>query len=692
MIILLFLPIGFFLFLNSYLRNLFVAIFIFLGGSFYCLIYQKIFLDYNKITSKIFVVASGKVESIDNYQNNLNSTAGIKFILKDIALEKSPYKSKEKNSDNKKDLPKKSSNKKLNISQSKIIKDFINIDNYQEVDRPFQDLTKNYQVINWQKIGDKSFYPKPPPKLSFIARNNFIKNEIAVNDIIRFKVMIENDYQKEFPDDFDLNIYNETKKIGGFGIAIGDIEIVEKAKISNLDSWFLNLRAKISKKIINALPQNQSAIALALLVGDKSKISDENLEDIRNSGLAHLISISGFHMSLAGAIFFFLSRFLLSRNENLTLKYDIKKFAGIISLLACYFYFKISGSLIPTQRAFLAIIFVFLAFLFSEKVNLLRILAIIALIITLINPYNTSSIGFQLSFIAVLTIITVCTPSHSNYNPSFLGKSLVYGKNILISSAIIQIITLPFLLHSFGKFSLFSPLANLLAIPLTSFIIMPLGFLSFFLMPIGLEKFSLILMGQAIECIIYIAHFFANLKYSYFTAEKISGISLAICFFGVLLFVQKVRFLKVIGLIVFIIPLFFVGQKSKYNIAFDNEQKFFVIYDKEEGLRFSKKIRKSKQRDRWLEYFNEDDFKYLDNCKESCLINLKNKIFYIITNRNKISDICKTKNYDLIVNLNENYKLPDCIKTKKIDNIDFYHKGGHFIKIINDKLQIDYTK
>jgi len=675
---------GFYIFYNSYVRNIYAILAIIIIGSFYCFFYGKLFVNHNEINSRIYVIAQGKVESLKNYKNSKNNTAGIKVTLSDISFENSPYVSS-----------KKRRSLAPEVTKKKIIKYFANVDGYQELDRGNIDLQRQYQQINWQKADGRLLYPNPPQKISFIIRNNYIKDKIDINDIIRFKSMISNDYQKELPSDFDLDTYNKMKKIGGFGFAISNVEIIKKSQIDNINSWFLNLRSKISQRIINILPKEQSSIALALLVGDKSYISKDDLAHIRNSGLAHLLSISGFHMALAGAIFFTTIRFLLSRNEYLTLKFNIKKLSAILALIACFFYLNISGSLIPAQRAFLIIILAFLAFLFSEKINLIRSLAIIAIIMTLINPYNASSIGFQLSFIAVLTIITICRTNNS-YTKSFGAKAALYSKNILITSAIIQILTMPFLLHAFGKFSILSPLANILAIPLTSFIIMPIGFLSLFLMPLNLDKFTLPIMGQGINCINYIASTISNIDYSYITTPKLSGIALLISFIGIILISLKSRLLKLIGIILFTAPLLTVISDKQYDISFDNEQKFFATYDKENGLIFSKKIRQSKQKDKWLEYFQEDNFKYRQDCKSSCIIEVKGKKFYIITARSKISEICQEKNYDVIVNLNPKYKLPICIKNKKyikkIDNIDFYQKGGHFINITNNKILIDYTR
>lgn len=683
-IILLFLAIiNFLFFKNQQLRILPQMTIIFVMSFAYILIYDYLFVNHNPIYGSIYAELTGKIIEIKRFEGSRNQ--GYSAILEDVKISKII-----RNSSNNKKTTKKQITK---YTTDKIKKDFINVKNNLEIDRKFVDQSNNYQFIDWQRDKNGYFYPNPPKKIKVIINDRIIEEKLAVNDIIKFKAFIENDYQKEFPDDFDFAIFNKLHKIGGIAIATSDFEILSKNQINDFTSLIANLRSKIAKRITDSILDNDnSAIALALLVGNKNNISDQNLEAIRNSGLAHLLSISGFHMALAGSIFFLATLFIISRNENLMLNYDVRKISGIFAIFACFFYLKISGDLVPAKRAFMTIFLGFCASLFFEKANLIRLLSIIALLIVAINPYQVTSVGFQLSFLAVLIIISLqkSLSNQKNLDQNLLSKSILYFRNIIIISLAIQIFTMPFLLYAFGKFSILSPIANLLAIPVASFITMPFGFLSFFLMPFGIEKIALYPMELSIELILAIVYFINNFNYSYLELTKISGFSLFIAFIAIILVISSENKIKYVGFVVFLIAIFNSFNNKKYDIAFDNEQKFFVIYNKN-GLFFSKKIRPSKHRDKWLEYFDEDEFKYLDECN-NCSMEIKNKKFLIITNRANIDELCQDKDFDLIVNLSKKYKLPDCFNEDKIiNNDDFLNKGGHFIKIINDKIIIDST-
>ena len=400
------------------------------------------------------------------------------------------------------------------------------------------------------------------------------------------------------------------------------------------------------------------------------------LEKIRISGLAHLLSISGFHLSLAGTIFFITVRFLLSRSEYLALNFDIKKFAAIAAIIATYFYLKIAGSPIPAQRAFLMIFLVFLALIFHEKINAKRSIMACALILIIYNPYVIFNIGFQLSFIAVLVLAVF----YSEFKYQISPKILHYFYEIILLSILIQIISLPFILHSFGNVAWLGFISNILAIPLGSFVIMPLGFLALFLMPLNLEKYVLLGMEKGILLLEKIINFVNEISYANFASPHLSSFGLVIATVGIILILFHKNHLRCYGIILFLLSFSELQISKKPDLIFEKEQKFFAIYDEKNGLFFSKKLRESRQRKSWMKHFGEDKFKVVNFCeKNKCEFEQKGKKILVILKRSKISEICKNE-FDLAVNLTAKYELPKCVKAKdKIDNSDFYLKEAREI-------------
>ncbi len=701
-------------FLNrySFYGFIFLGCLLFLAGSFYGFFYQKFFLNYTKITGKIYVEGTGKIAAVQKFVNPINGVNGARILVVEPKLYKAEFdekqkklkKKKSKKHKSKKAQKKKNSDQEIEIktiekasqiavkkkikkakkiSAKTIEKSFVNVAGYQEIDRQFLDYSKNYQQVQWLKIGDRQVFPQAPPKISL----NVVTNSelLKVNDVIAFKARLQPPTAQEFPDDFDFNLDAQSKKIGAYGFVIGTSKIVKESEISRLDDWFLFLREAIRSKIDKIIFGDEAAIALAFLIGDQSQISKNMMDKIRYSGLAHLLSISGFHLSLASAICFVVTRFLLSRSEYLALHFDLKKFAAIAAMIGTYFYLQIAASPLPAQRAFIMVFLALLALFVGEKTNAKRLVMTAALALILLNPYVVLNISFQLSFAAILILVQFEGLKKNDENSYFLRRFFGYFIQIIFLSIAIQIATAPFLLRAFGNLALLGFLANILAIPLAAFVLMPLAFAALFLMPFGLEKYIVMGFGKSILVIEKIATFVADLKLSNIANLTISPTGVVLAAAGLLIFCLLQTRLRFVGMVLFccsLVTIFFVARPD---ILFEKNQKFFAV-NTTEGLIFSKRLNPSKQRQLWMNKMNESEFKTLMShpqpdifCdKKRCKIT-KDKVFLVLLSRNRISEICRN-NFDVIVNLTSKYKLPNCISNNKIkiDNGDFYLKGGQF--------------
>ncbi len=623
------------------------------------------------------------------------------FIKKPRALY---VKAKSKIQKKKKKSTKARLKKPRKISEKYIEKNFLNLANYQEIDRLFLDSTKNYQHAQWEKKDEKYLFPNPPKKISVNLVKNF--QDFAVNDLIAARLMLHPPKGKEFSRDFDFKIDAKSKKIGAYGFVIGEAKILRKADISSFDEWFLFLRQKIKAKISAVLIDDEKAIALAFLIGDQNQISKDLMAKIRNCGLAHLLSISGFHLALAGTIFFAATRFILSRSEYLALNFDLKKIAAILALFATYFYLQLAASPLPAQRAFVMILFAFGALVAGEKLNSKRSVIFAAFALILLNPYALFNISFQLSFAAVMVLVAYYEYKKNllekKYSHHFLSRFFAYFLDIIFLSVLIQIATLPFLMHSFQSVALLGLTANIIAIPLTSFFIMPLGFGALFLMPFSLEKPILFLMGKGIFLLEKITIFIASINYSHLTSPQLPSVAVVIAAIGLLMICFHKNEIRYAGIIIFLLSFLTIFTDKKPAFLFEKNQKFFAIYSEKDGLIFSRNLKPSKQRQSWMKAMDEHNFQSLENfsdqwkkqqgifCDKKKYFIEKEKKILVLIGRNKISEICEN-NFDVIVNLTAKYALPACIAASKIkiDNLDFYKKGAHFFYLEKGKLRIE---
>ncbi|MBM5782670.1 MAG: ComEC/Rec2 family competence protein, partial [Pelagibacterales bacterium] len=542
-------------------------------------------------------------------------------------------------------------NKKLSKSKQKQIeKSFLNIKDYQEIDRCFLDISNSYQDVKWEKRGNKYLFPNPPNKISLISHVD--DKNLKAGDVIFMRALIDKPRQKEFINEFDYGFDAASKKIGGFGYIAGKVIVLKEEKISSFSSFFQSLRQEIGNKIASQIKGDEGAIAAALLIGNMDDISEDAMIDIRNSGLAHLLSISGLHMAIAAAIFFTSIRFLLSQSQYLALKFDIKKIAAIMAILSTYFYLHLSGSPVPAVRSFIVSTLVLLAIIFDKKIDAKRSIALACLILLIFNPYLLFSISFQLSFAAVLSLVAfhdfITKFKPENIHKSFFKRFLWYFSEIAFASIVVQIVTTPFLIYHFKNFSTYGLIANMLAIPLTSFFTMPLGFLSLILMPFGFENIVLKLEGYSISILLNIAKTVSSWKFSYFTTLRMPEVAFGFATFGFVINCIMNGKIKWLGGVIFVTTFLSFYFVQKPQVLFDSSQKFFAIYSKEDGLMFNKELRPSKKRDLWMQEFEQKEFKFFKgnykefiNCDDKkCVLEIENKKVLILLGRSKISELC----------------------------------------------------
>ena len=530
----------------------YLALIIFILGIFYSKFYIKHFAKNEVFEQKLYIKGEGKIVGLKEFYNPVTHYVGVNISLDNLTINKLSFQSNKidkvknkkvkKNEKKKKKVKKKSkksSEKKVKKSSQKIskkqiknqqvfakkiYKNYVNIVNYQEVDRHFVDFKKNNFSQNWIAKNNEFILENSPHKISLNLAKQSTK--FNVNDILKFNAVLEPLDFPDFKESFDLKFNARVRNIQAFGFFMGAPQIIKQNQINSVDSWFLNLREIIRKKILNNLSGDVANVSLALLIGEQKQISKNLLTAIRNSGLSHLLSISGFHLSLASAIFFVSIRWFLVRIEYFALRFDIKKFSAIFAIFASYFYLKIADAPLPAQRALIMVWMVMLSLLINRKFDGKRALFLALFLLVLFNPHNLFQISFLLSFLAILTMVCYVDYFREKFFPDanliledkfitgLLSKIKLYFCEIFIITAIIQIVTLPILMNSFQTFSFVGFFANLVAIPLVGFIIMPLGFLALFLMPISIENIPLFLMKYSIDFFIKTVEFFADFKFA----------------------------------------------------------------------------------------------------------------------------------------------------------------------------------
>jgi competence protein ComEC len=657
-------------------------ILIFLSGFLWAKFYDNQFIKAPIVKSNIYGQVEGEIESI-----KISKNGNKRIILSNLIISKTRFNKSAKKSQE--ELEIKTERKILKINKN-TKKSHLNILGYTKIDR---ELNKNHHKHSFKD----GILQNTPRKISLIIRGKYNQKDLEIGDLIRSKVLLQPIVKNSKIDSFDFEKYYYFRQIGAMGFVIGNIDILNnkqnekiyhKYKIK-IDNW----RYKSANRILNNFENKQNgAILNALLLGIRDFIEEDLMQNIRNSGLAHLLAISGLHLSLAGYIFFVFFRYSLTRSEYLTLRFNIKKLAAIFAILSSFSYLLITGIPIPALRAFFMVLVVFLAIIFDKNSNPLRSLAFAALIIMIINPSSIFEISFQMSFTAILALIAFYNfiSNKEDLEPASKGvikKLYHYFLSISTSSLVAQIALAPLIIYYFNNYAVFGILANLIAIPLTTFIIMPLAFIYLLFFNSILEPIIRYILDIALNNMVLISEFVANMRFSNLSISLISSNSLIIMVLGFLLLsLSQQKIFKYSGLSLIFLGAIIAYKTTLPDIIIDKNRQFIAFYLEDE-LFFSKKVRKSMRVRSLMQKMSAKEMKIISNLNnknikcsyELCKIKIKEKNILALLQRSKIEDVCR-EDYDILINLSK-YRLPKCTDYSKkiINNTDLKKYGSQYL-------------
>jgi competence protein ComEC len=343
---------------------------------------------------------------------------------------------------------------------------------------------------------------------------------LTAGDRIRAKAMLMPPPQPAAPGAYDFARHAWFDRLGAVGWTLGAVTTLPAVAPDGWgERWRLainDLRHRLTARILAVVPGDAGAVAAALLTGEQAAISKSMMEAYRDSGLAHILSISGLHMSLAAGLVFFVVRGALALWPAVALRFPIKKWAAALAILATWGYMLLAGAPVPAQRSFLMTGIVLLAVLIDRSALSLRLVAWAAVAVLLWEPEELIGPSFQMSFAAVVAMISayeVLTPRVASWraeHPGIPGAVAVYVVGVVASTLIAGTATAVYGVFHFNRFAVYSVAANALAVPVTGFWVMPWALLGFLLMPLGLESFALVPMGWGVEGVNRVAEWVAG--------------------------------------------------------------------------------------------------------------------------------------------------------------------------------------
>ncbi|WOI54141.1 ComEC/Rec2 family competence protein [Parvularcula sp. LCG005] len=327
------------------------------------------------------------------------------------------------------------------------------------------------------------------PHLIRVTRRGW-PGEARPGDLVSFRASLSPPPAPALPGGFDYGRQLFFERIGAVGFSVTPSRTMWRPERPPLAAHIDDLRTRIADRIIEKAGDRNGPVLAALVTGQRERIDPDIVDQLRDTGLAHLLAISGLHMGLVCGFIYFGVRTVLVRIEALALYYPVRKWAAVAALLGGTVYLSLSGGAWSAQRAYIMAVISFGAILFDRQAISLRNVAFVAIIILVMRPEAAMSAGFQMSFAAV----TALTATYLAWNHKgrrarrgLLSRAGLFLGGLSTTSLIAGLATTPFAIFHFHRVAHFGLPTNILVMPIVTTAVIPVAVLGLMAMPFGLD-------------------------------------------------------------------------------------------------------------------------------------------------------------------------------------------------------------
>lgn len=366
---------------------------------------------------------------------------------------------------------------------------------------------------------------------------------------------------------FDFNDYLKSNEIR-WSATVNSKNIAKIFDDESQINWAYLIRNELKKRIFSTFDSTSAGIMTALLTGDKSLVNEDTRRNFSLSGTAHLLAVSGLHVGIISFLIFTLLAFVSNQ-----------KLKTVITILCLTLFVYMTGWLDSAVRATIMISVYLITTNFEKKVNPLNSLSTAALLMFLINPDVVYSISFRMSLLSVAGIILFYDKFRNVISSSKdLGKirkfvidslSITFASSILIS---------PLVAYYFGIYSVVSPFANLLVVPIVM-LALSLGIIAllFSFISIQLATFYSVSTGFLINIADKFNEFAINYDFSYIEGSESIYLATAVSILILYIILSSSNKVRYFRILVSIILLGFIT----YNLSFINTNQEINISPRE---------------------------------------------------------------------------------------------------------------
>ena len=270
------------------------------------------------------------------------------------------------------------------------------------------------------------------------------------------------------------------------------------------------LRTRLGAHITQRIAGSAGGIASALATGDTGAITQTDADAMRAAGLAHLLSVSGLHITAVVTATMVIVLRLLALVPALALRVRLPLVAAGAGALAAIGYTLLTGAEVPTIRSCVAALLVLVGLALGREAMTLRLVAAGALVVVMVWPEAVAGPSFQLSFAAITAIMALhehpAMRAFAMPRDEGWWRRLARGGALLLATGVVvEAALMPIAAYHFHKAGLYGALANIVAIPWTTFVVMPLEVLALLLDAVGLGGPIWWLVAHAITALLWLA-------------------------------------------------------------------------------------------------------------------------------------------------------------------------------------------
>ncbi len=550
---------------------------------------------------------------------------------------------------------------------------------------------------------------RTPDRLTLRMRG--MQSEYWPGDWIKVRAKLSPPSPPATPGGFDFQRQAFFRGIGAVGFAFGRATVIASANDTNGEGGayiIARLRHHLTGLITTALPGPQGGLAAALMTGEKRAVDEKTVQNLRDSGLAHLLSISGLHVGLVAGFVFAALRFILALLPFVGLRYPIKKWAALAAILGAFCYALIAGATLPTQRAFLMLSIALIAVVLDRRGISMRSLAWAAIVVLLIQPESLLGPSFQMSFAAVMALIAVYewVSSRSQARNYALGHERsglpvwartagFYIAGVALTTLVAGLATTPFSAFHFNRFADYSLAANLIAVPITALWVMPWAVIAFIMMTFGLEAYALQAMSWGLDLVMAVAETVSGWPGSVTLIPAMSDWGLIAISLGMIwlcLWQRHWRFWGVVPVAIGMSSVLFIDTPD---LLVDGKGQVIALRSESGDLRFSSLVQSTHTRKTWLRRAGQKDMlgfnprrgntiQNLDCDQSGCLYRTRYHTLAIAHTPAALIEDCWTA--DVVISLSPVRRY--CPADIVIDRFDLWRNGTHALWVTDNEIRV----